>query len=169
MEESNLLILSTSLDEMFVMLKDKNNKIYKKNLLGKKSGNYLASAINDIFKETNLKINDVEEYAVDIGPGSFTGIRVAIATLQGMLVSQPEKEVRTFLSSDFIYLSSLTKNKNYLIDKKLAVLKRARENAAYVALYQNNKRIFGPEMVFYNRFDKILNESILINKEAIYF
>ena len=77
---------------------------------------------NDIFKETNLKINDVEEYAVDIGPGSFTGIRVAIATLQGMLVSQPEKEVRTFLSSDFIYLSSLTKNKNYLIDKKLAVL-----------------------------------------------
>ena len=30
MEESNLLILSTSLDEMFVMLKDKNNKIYKK-------------------------------------------------------------------------------------------------------------------------------------------
>ncbi len=36
MEESNLLILSTSLDEMFVMLKDKNNKIYKKNLLGKK-------------------------------------------------------------------------------------------------------------------------------------
>ena len=29
MEESNLLILSTSLDEMFVMLKDKNNKIYK--------------------------------------------------------------------------------------------------------------------------------------------
>ena len=80
MEESNLLILSTSLDEMFVMLKDKNNKIYKKNLLGKKSGNYLASAINDIFKETNLKINDVEEYAVDIGPGSFTGIRVAIAT-----------------------------------------------------------------------------------------
>lgn len=169
MEESNLLILSTSLDEMFVMLKDKNNKIYKKNLLGKKSGNYLASAINDIFKETNLKINDVEEYAVDIGPGSFTGIRVAIATLQGMLVSQPEKEVRTFLSSDFIYLSSLTKNKNYLIDKKLAILKRARENAAYVALYQNNKRIFGPEMVFYNRFDKILNESILINKEAIYF
>lgn len=169
MEESNLLILSTSLDEMFVMLKDKNNKIYKKNLLGKKSGNYLASTINDIFKETNLKINDVEEYAVDIGPGSFTGIRVAIATLQGMLVSQPEKEVRTFLSSDFIYLSSLTKNKNYLIDKKLAVLKRARENAAYVALYQNNKRIFGPEMVFYNRFDKILNESILINKEAIYF
>jgi tRNA threonylcarbamoyladenosine biosynthesis protein TsaB len=143
--------------------------MYKKNLLGKKSGNYLASAINDIFKETNLKINDVEEYAVDIGPGSFTGIRVAIATLQGMLVSQPEKEVRTFLSSDFIYLSSLTKNKNYLIDKKLAVLKRARENAAYVALYQNNKRIFGPEMVFYNRFDKILNESILINKEAIYF
>ncbi len=37
MEESNLLILSTSLDEMFVMLKDKNNKIYKKNLLGKKN------------------------------------------------------------------------------------------------------------------------------------
>ena len=169
MEESNLLILSTSLDEMFVMLKDKNNKIYKKNLLGKKSGNYLAKAVKDTLKEANVTINDIEKFAVDIGPGSFTGIRVAIATLQGMLVSQPEKEVRTFLSSDFIYLSSLTKNKNYLIDKKLAVLKRARENAAYVALYQNNKRIFGPEMVFYNRFDKILNESILINKEAIYF
>ena len=169
MNEFNLLILSTSLDEMFVLLKDKNDNIYKKSLLDKKSGNYLAKAVKDTLKEANVTINDIEKFAVDIGPGSFTGIRVAIATLQGMLVSQPEKEVRTFLSSDFIYLSSLTKNKNYLIDKKLAVLKRARENAAYVALYQNNKRIFGPEMVFYNRFDKILNESILINKEAIYF
>lgn len=169
MEESNLLILSTSLDEMFVMLKDKNNKIYKKNLLDKKSGNYLAKAVKDTLKEANVTINDIEKFAVDIGPGSFTGIRVAIATLQGLLVSQPEKEVRTFLSSDFIYLSSLTKNKNYLIDKKLAVLKRARENAAYVALYKNNTRIFGPEMVFFNNFDKILKDCILINKESIYF
>ena len=169
MNEFNLLILSTSLDEMFVMLKDKNDNIYKKSLLDKKSGNYLAKAVKDTLKEANVTINDIEKFAVDIGPGSFTGIRVAIATLQGMLVSQPEKEVYTFLSTDFLCHSSLIKYKNDLLNKKLAVLKRARENAAYVAIYKNNTRIFGPEMVFFNNFDKILKDCILINKESIYF
>jgi tRNA threonylcarbamoyl adenosine modification protein YeaZ len=167
--EFNLLILSTSLDEMFVLLKDKNDNIYKKSLLDKKSGNYLANAVKETLKEANVTINDIEKFAVDIGPGSFTGIRVAIATLQGLLVSQPEKEVYTFLSSDFLCLSSLIKYKNDLLNKKLAVLKRARENAAYVTIYKNNTRIFGPEMVFFNNFEKILKDCILINKESIYF
>lgn len=169
MNEFNLLILSTSLDEMFVLLKDKNDNIYKKSLLDKKSGNYLANAVKETLKEANITINDIEKFAVDIGPGSFTGIRVAIATLQGLLVSQPEKEVYTFLSSDFLCLSSLIKYKNDLLNKKLAVLKRARENAAYVTIYKNNTRIFGPEMVFFNNFEKILMDCILINKESIYF
>ena len=51
MNEFNLLILSTSLDEMFVLLKDKNDNIYKKSLLDKKSGNYLAKAVKDTLKE----------------------------------------------------------------------------------------------------------------------
>ena len=101
MNEFNLLILSTSLDEMFVLLKDKNDNIYKKSLLDKKSGNYLAKAVKDTLKEANVTINDIEKFAVDIGPGSFTGIRVAIATLQGLLVSQPERGLY-FLSTDFL-------------------------------------------------------------------
>ena len=110
MNEFNLLILSTSLDEMFVLLKDKNDNIYKKSLLDKKSGNYLAKAVKDTLKEANVTINDIEKFAVDIGPGSFTGIRVAIATLQGLLVSSQKKRLY-FLSTDFLCHSSLIKYK----------------------------------------------------------
>lgn len=168
MKEENLLILSTSLSEMFVLLRTKNDEIYKKILLGKKSGNYLASAIQEILIDSSLEINDIEMFAVDIGPGSFTGIRVAISTLQGLLVIKPEKEVYTFYSSDFLYLSALKNYKN-LVGEKLAVLKRARENAAYVSIYKNLKRIFGPEMVFCIHFHRILKDCILINEEASYF
>jgi tRNA A37 threonylcarbamoyladenosine modification protein TsaB len=48
-------------------------------------------------------------------------------------------------------------------------LKRARENAAYVSIYEEGKRIFGPQMVFEEFLRNSMNHCILINEEAEYF
>jgi tRNA threonylcarbamoyl adenosine modification protein YeaZ len=164
----NFLVISTTLKNILVVLKDEKNNIYSRTLTENKSGNYLANAIKEVAEESKTNIKNIDEFGIDIGPGSFTGIRVAISTLQGLLIDNPEKEVYTFFSSDVLYRSAVNNNPN-LKEKKLAVLKRARENAAYAAIYENGKRIFGPQMVFGEFLRDSLNNCILINEEAEYF
>lgn len=45
----------------------------------------LMPQIEQIFKETNLTLNDMDLIACDKGPGSFTGIRIGIATVKAFL------------------------------------------------------------------------------------
>lgn len=168
MNKLNLLILSTTLKNILVLLQDEKNKIYTRILTENKSGNYLAKAIKEVVEESKTNIKNIDEFGIDIGPGSFTGIRVAISTLQGLLIDNPEKEVYTFFSSDVLY-RSVVNNNHDLKKKKLTVLKRARENAAYASIYEDGKRIFGPQMVFEDFLINSMNNCILINEEAEYF
>lgn len=43
----------------------------------------LLPVIDRLFKETGLTLNDLHGLAVSIGPGSFTGLRVGLATMLG--------------------------------------------------------------------------------------
>jgi len=44
----------------------------------------LPGDILDILRATNLQLDDVSLYAVASGPGAFTGLRIGIATIQGL-------------------------------------------------------------------------------------
>jgi tRNA threonylcarbamoyladenosine biosynthesis protein TsaB len=44
----------------------------------------LLAAIDALLRTTGARIADVETYAVSIGPGSFTGLRVGLATVKGL-------------------------------------------------------------------------------------
>ncbi|WP_242396071.1 tRNA (adenosine(37)-N6)-threonylcarbamoyltransferase complex dimerization subunit type 1 TsaB [Anaeromyxobacter oryzisoli] len=47
-------------------------------------GARLPSALVDLLAAEGLKLSDVEGYAVGLGPGSFTGLRIGLATLKGL-------------------------------------------------------------------------------------
>ena len=46
--------------------------------------NSLLSDINDCLKKASVSLGDVELFACASGPGSFTGLRIGIATLKGL-------------------------------------------------------------------------------------
>lgn len=43
----------------------------------------LIDLIDMSLKNANLKIDDIELFAVAVGPGSFTGLRIGVATIKG--------------------------------------------------------------------------------------
>ena len=45
----------------------------------------LMPLIDKLLSETNNKLEDVDLFAVDKGPGSFTGIRIGIATIKAFM------------------------------------------------------------------------------------
>lgn len=42
----------------------------------------LMPLVQKLFSELNLSVNDIDLFGVDIGPGSFTGIRIGMATIK---------------------------------------------------------------------------------------
>ena len=60
----------------------------------------LMPMIEDTLKNTNLKISDIDAFAVSVGPGSFTGLRIGIAAVKGIAFADeiPCIEVSTLYS-----------------------------------------------------------------------
>ena len=61
------------------------------NLLGEYSLNQdmthsenLVPMIKEILDNLNLEVSDIDLYGVSIGPGSFTGLRIGIATVKSL-------------------------------------------------------------------------------------
>lgn len=63
----------------------------------------LMPQIEQIFNETNLTLNDMDLLVCDKGPGSFTGIRIGIATIKAFFDVTNIKTIR----NHFSYVSCL--------------------------------------------------------------
>lgn len=63
-----------------------NNKIIgSKTICDEKTHSVkLMPMVNELFKELNLTPSDIDLLACDIGPGSFTGLRIGIASINAM-------------------------------------------------------------------------------------
>lgn len=54
---------------------------------GKRHSERLIPIIEKILEETLLTLNDINLFAISIGPGSFTGLRVGLATWKGLALA----------------------------------------------------------------------------------
>jgi len=55
---------------------------------GSARGNHAAillPLIDDLLREANIALSDVGAFAVALGPGSFTGLRIGLATVKGLV------------------------------------------------------------------------------------
>ena len=63
----------------------------------KKQSDDLLSQIDKLLKDAKIDIKNIDVFAVGVGPGSFTGIRVAISTVKGLAIGTGAK-ILTFNS-----------------------------------------------------------------------
>ena len=53
----------------------------------KNHSNIVMPMIDNLFKISDLTINDIDKIAVAIGPGSFTGVRIALGIAKGLAMA----------------------------------------------------------------------------------
>jgi tRNA threonylcarbamoyladenosine biosynthesis protein TsaB len=138
-----LLAFDTCTDLMFVTLAENetviDSRIVKSDQYGYNSA-YLITTIIDILKKNFLISKDIQVLGVNVGPGSFTGLRASI-TAARIMAQQLEIPV-IGVSSLEIYsmINKQEKNSLCLVD--------ARRGKAYIGIYDNEKNeIFAPGAV----------------------
>lgn len=92
-----------------------NDKVFSKiDSNQKKHTDELLLSIDEMLIEANLKISDIENIGICVGPGSFTGIRVAISVCKGLAVGTNTK---VFVATNFDVVEDKNKkNAIYILE-----------------------------------------------------
>ena len=120
-----ILAFDTCLDKMYVVLKEDENVLASEiieNQGGKYHSAFLISTIQKVLCENNIKPQDINLIATNIGPGSFTGIR-ACTTVARVMAQQLDCKVKG-VSSLEILAQCAAANPLVALD--------ARKNSAYL-------------------------------------
>lgn len=98
----NYLLINTANDEL-VLIIYKNGQIFACNEKGaKKHNEILLPKLQELLDNAGLTLNEIDEYGVVIGPGSFTGVRVGVATVKAFK-DVFNKPVRAINNLDLLY------------------------------------------------------------------
>lgn len=83
-----ILAVSTSSNIASVAITENNQTILELNVNNNKThSETLIPLIIDLLDKTNLKLSDINAIACDVGPGSFTGIRIGISSVKAIAQS----------------------------------------------------------------------------------
>ena len=104
---------------------------------GKKHAETALPLIEALLEENGVTIDRIDAFAVDIGPGSFTGVRIGVS-LVNALAFAAEKPVTAI---DSLLTLALSAGET---DQPVCAIIDARNGNAYAALYQAGKTLIEP-------------------------
>lgn len=102
----------------------------------------LLKGIDDILKQTNTKLKDIDFFGCIIGPGSFTGIRIGVSTIKGFALAL-NKKVITATSMELLEENVRNQKKeeeNKKNKETIITVIDARNDEVYASINKNNKR-----------------------------
>ncbi|MCK5680316.1 tRNA (adenosine(37)-N6)-threonylcarbamoyltransferase complex dimerization subunit type 1 TsaB [bacterium] len=135
------LAVDSSSENLFVALLDEQKALVDLRLaLSQPHSLNLMTAIDWILEQASVKSSQIEKLVVGCGPGSFSGLRIGMASMQG-LAQALNRPLYTFISHDLVALKFAHQTGN------LAVLTDARRQQLYWSAYisdGNNLTRFTP-------------------------
>ena len=142
----NILAIDTCTEIASVTLLNSGER-YNRELSGvEKTSGHVLKLCNEVFKESQTKLKDVDLISYSRGPGSFTGVRMCIGVVQGLSLSM-EIPTMGFTTLELVGFRA----SQLLKSKKIAVALDARMGEVYWATYVNgsidNVKICSPEEV----------------------
>jgi len=84
MVKKNILGIDTSTDNCSVVLLTDNQVIERNEIAKSAHSEKLIQFISEILEEANITVEELTCIGVNIGPGSFTGLRIGLSTAKGL-------------------------------------------------------------------------------------
>lgn len=122
-----ILSITTATNHLSVALND-GDKIFEKNEEDHRNhSEHLDPLINELLKENNLTLKDIDRFAVAEGPGSYTGLRIGITTA---------KMFASILNKDLVGVSTLAALANGVSDGVIVSELDARNKNFFAGVYR---------------------------------
>ncbi|MFT8348711.1 tRNA (adenosine(37)-N6)-threonylcarbamoyltransferase complex dimerization subunit type 1 TsaB [Clostridium saccharoperbutylacetonicum] len=99
----------------------------------------LMNIIDNLLKLNNLTIDDIDGYVVSKGPGSFTGLRIGMATIKGLSFGSNKPYV-SISSLDALAFSASN------FDGIICPIMDALRNSVYTSLYKGHPSLVASEI-----------------------
>ena len=98
----------------------------------------ILEQIDNLLKWTGKKLDEIENVIVSIGPGSFTGVRIAISVVKGLFFGRNVNfyEVNELDALGFQAYYNLEKNSENNENVKIYSLIDSRKEKVYYAVYE---------------------------------
>ena len=154
----NILSFDTVSSSFSIALKSDDSiiEINKENV--KNHNSELLPILDDFLKENKLFLDNIDYIVLGIGPGSFTSIRIAFATVKSICYAKNIKIIG--VSS----LESLYQNIKSFDGLKLALIE-ARKGSVYANIYKDDKKIKENLDLTYNEIIDLIDS--ISNKDEI--
>ena len=111
----------------------------------------LLRMAESLLDDAGLSVRDLGAAAVAIGPGSFTGVRIGVATVKGLAFGKgkPCAGVST--------LEALAENLAFLSDGLICPVMNARRNQVYTALFRGKNRLLPDQAISVAELEEVLS------------
>lgn len=106
----------------------------------KDQASFLQPAIHTLLKEQGIETSQLKAVAVTAGPGSYTGLRVGMASAKGLCyaLNIPLISISTFEVMTAAALEQLSRDKTPIMDELLCPMIDARRQEVFTAMLSKN-------------------------------
>lgn len=125
----------------------------------------LLPALDDAMQEINEGIQYNDTFCVVIGPGSFTGLRIATALVKGILAGSKEKNVLPITTFELMAYSYI---KNFQPKENFACIINGLSGYYFICEFDTKGNIIKePQMIKKEQFDKVCLAKVGLCEENI--
>lgn len=156
------LVFDTCFNKTYIVLR-KDDKILDSIIIESTESNYhsvyLIPKIRDSLKKNSLMVSDIYAIGVNIGPGSFTGIRAGV-TIARVLAQQ--FNIKLIGINSMQILSCINSS-----NQNTVVVSDARKNKVYYSVYSSAKEIISPILLDKNELISKISDEVIIADNSI--
>ncbi len=156
---SRLLVIDSSTEACSAALSDGNKTYSQRQIAPRKHAELLLPMVGELLSEAKLSLSQLEAIACCVGPGAFTGLRIAISMVQGLAFAVNKVCVPVTSLEAIAYQALQQSDSDYC----LAAID-ARMEQVYFGVYSRSEA-FGVELI--GELQVIAPESIELDEKLL--
>lgn len=134
-----ILAIDTSTKYLSVAVADSDKILAEHTKLAERNhAPLIVKTVDALLRKVKLSLRDIGCFALGIGPGSFTGLRIGVAAVKGFAFAAA-KPVASVPSYDAIAHNILAQKKTEVDGKEIIIIGDAKKDKIYAAVYKYEK------------------------------
>ena len=127
-----MLAISTATKKALIALEHNDKKFYREIDADCSQSERILVQIDEMLSEAGISLNDVGNFGLVVGPGSFTGLRIGASLIKGFYAGQKQHKVALIPTLDLIAYSVI---KHFAPTQNFSCVMNAQGGKFYSATY----------------------------------